>query len=191
MRVSLICMALVLGCVLSCDGEVLEKEAPTGCVPERCGLGIVLVNTYKPGNDIQSVQISGFAVMTPETIWPHISIESLRYKIGCHAGVTTRPRTRCMVSGGLILLYYLGDLGSFHLRPYLEGGCHIIYDDFQVPGQGLRVNFNPQVGIGMEFEVGSEQSFYMAFRLQHISNGSLHPDNAGINSFAVTVGRLF
>ena len=184
-------MAVILSCAPSCDGEVLEKEAPTGCVPERYGLGMVFVNTYKPDNDMQALQISGFAMIRPEKVWPHISIESLRYKIGCNAGVTTHPRMRCTVSSGLILLYYLGDFGPSHLRPYLEGGCHVIYDDFQVPGQGLRVNLNPQAGIGMEFDVGLEQSFYMAFRLQHISNGRLHPDNAGINSFAVTVGRLF
>jgi len=96
-----------------------------------------------------------------------------------------------MASAGLVVLYYLGDFGGTCFRPYIEGGCHIMYSDFQVPGQGLRFNFNPQGGIGAEFRVAEEQWFYLGFRIQHISNGSLRPENTGIDSVAITVGRLF
>jgi len=76
-------------------------------------------------------------------------------------------------------------------RPYVEGGIGIIYTDFQLWGQGLRVNFNPQIGIGTEFSSGSSGSFFTAVRLHHISNGGLNHDNNGIDTLIILLGRYF
>jgi len=164
---------MALGCVLSCSGDVLEDESRAGHAPERYGLGLVSGITYKPTNDREFIQISGFALLKHDAIWPYYAPESLRLKLECRLGISTHPDVRCMASAGPILLYYFGEFGHGRFRPFAEGGCHIIYTDFQVHGQGLRVNFNPQIGIGAEFDVGPEQSFYLAFGLQHISNARL------------------
>jgi len=171
--------------------DVLAEGRASGRTPERCGLGMTYGNTYKPGTDIQGVEVSGFMLIDPSTVWPHIGLDSLRYKVGCNAGLMVSPRVRGIVSAGLILVYYLGDFGDHHFRPFVQGGCHIIYDDFQVPGQGLRVNFNPQGGVGAQFDVFSGRTFYTVFSVKHISNGSIRPENAGINAVAFTIGRLF
>ncbi|RMH43391.1 MAG: acyloxyacyl hydrolase, partial [Gammaproteobacteria bacterium] len=74
--------------------------------------------------------------------------------------------------------------------PYIEGGIGLIYSDFQVAGQGLRFNFNPQLGIGLDRLTG-ETGWFADLRLHHISNGNLHHDNRGINSLALVTGIYF
>lgn len=171
--------------------DVIAKGRASGWPPEHWGLGLTYCNTYKPGTNIQGFDVSGFMLIDPSTVWPHIALDSLRYKVGCNAGVTVRPRVRGIISAGLVLLYYLGDYGDHHFRPFVQGGSHIIYDDFQVPGQGLRLNFNPQGGVGAQFDIVSGQTFYTVFSIKHISNGSIKADNAGINAVAFTIGHLF
>ena len=70
-------------------------------------------------------------------------------------------------------------------------GIGVIYTDFQVEGQGSRINFNPQFGIGAEFNLDSGGPFFSAIRLSHISNGGLHSDNRGVNSIVLVIGRFF
>ena len=88
-------------------------------------------------------------------------------------------------------LYYLDFFSSDRLMPYLEGGIGVVYTDFQVKGQGSRINFNPQIGLGTEFEVDSGPPFFGAVRLSHISNAGLHDDNRGVNSVILMIGRYF
>jgi len=191
MRLFLLCVAVILSCACTCKADAQEAESPAKHVPERYGLGVVSGNTYSPNNDIEFALLSGFAQFRHDAIWPYFAPDALHFKVECSAGATTAPRTRSIASAGLILLYYLGDFGDGRVRPYIEGGCHVIYGDFQVPGEGLRVNFNPQGGIGAEFQITENQSFYLGFRIQHISNADMDPENAGINSLSITVGRLF
>jgi lipid A 3-O-deacylase len=96
-----------------------------------------------------------------------------------------------MVSVGMMALYYLEFISSTRLVPYLEGGIGVIYTDFQVDGQGSRINFNPQIGIGTEFGGESGAPFFGAVRLSHISNAGLHNENRGVNSVVLMIGRFF
>jgi hypothetical protein len=91
----------------------------------------------------------------------------------------------------MLALYYLDFISTPQLRPYSEGGIGVVYTDFQVKGQGSRFNFNPQIGIGMEFKADSGPPYFGAVRLSHISNAGLHEDNRGVNSVIFLVGRFF
>ncbi|MBN1592163.1 MAG: acyloxyacyl hydrolase [Candidatus Coatesbacteria bacterium] len=184
-------LILVVACGSTGLADALVEDEDTEGVVEQFGLGGMFVNTYKPNNDIQAIQMTAFAQVRPDRIWPEFPLKPLRFKVGCRAGITVHPNRRALVSGGLILLYYLGDFGPCHVRPYVEGGCHVIYTDFQVDDQGLRVNFNPQLALGVQFDVASEQSYFITFGLHHISNARMDTDNAGINSMAISIGRLF
>jgi hypothetical protein len=96
-----------------------------------------------------------------------------------------------MVSVGMMALYYLEFLSSQRMNPYVEGGIGVIYTDFQVEGQGLRFNFNPQIGIGTEFQFNSGAPFFSAIRLMHMSNAGLDSENRGLNSIVCIFGRFF
>ncbi len=160
-------------------------------IPTRYGLAAVLGKTFDPVNDIYFTQITGFIMWDYDKVWRHWAPDPLRFKVEGTAGLTESPNTRAMVSVGMMALYYLEFIASDRQVPYLEGGIGVVYTDFQVDGQGSRINFNPQIGIGMEFERDSGPPVFGAVRLSHISNAGLHDDNRGVNSVILMVGRFF
>jgi lipid A 3-O-deacylase len=160
-------------------------------IQTRYGLAAVLGKTFDPVNDIYFTQISGFIMWDYDKVWRHWAPDPLRFKVEGTAGLTVSPKTRAMVSVGMMALYYLEFISSTRLVPYLEGGIGVIYTDFQVDGQGSRINFNPQIGIGTEFGGESGAPFFGAVRLSHISNAGLHNENRGVNSVVLMIGRFF
>ncbi len=165
--------------------------APSNNVPNRYGVSVIAGNTYDPRNDTTFVQISGCALLDHAKVFRRSSPPNLRFKVEGSLGATTRPDTRLIASGNIFALYYIGALTAGGLKPYVEGGIGLIYTDFRVDGQGLRFNFNPQLGIGAEFGDPLQKPFFMAARLHHISNGGLHHDNRGNNSVILQIGRYF
>ena len=167
------------------DDEKIED------IPTRYGMAAVLGNTFDPDEDINFVQLSGFVMWDYDKVWHHWAPELLRFKVEGTAGVTISPKTRGMVSVGMMALYYLEFISSPRLNPYIEGGIGVIYTDFQVDGQGSRFNFNSPIGIGTEFKADSGPPYFGAVRLMHISNAGLHEDNRGMNSVIIMIGRFF
>ncbi len=165
--------------------------AQDGAVATRYSLGSSLGLVYDPGADVDFVLLSAAALSDYEQVWRHRAPDPLRFKVEGHVGFTTGTHMRTVASGNILALYFLDRFASPHLRPYLEAGIGIIYTDFQVDGQGLRVNFNPQTGVGMEMNWGEGAPWFVGFRLYHISNGGLHHDNRGLNSVVLQLGRFF
>lgn len=155
-------------------------------VPDRFGGAVVFGHAYDP-EAIDFVLLSGVALFDYDRIWPHLAPEALRFKVEGSLGGTVESSKRGIASVNMLAFYYLDRLRTTALRPYAEAGIGLIYTDFRVSGQGLRINFNPQAGIGMEL---GEHGF-AAFRLHHLSNGDLYRDNRGINSVLLQVGRYF
>ncbi|MBA4417532.1 MAG: acyloxyacyl hydrolase [Syntrophus sp. (in: bacteria)] len=189
-RVSMLIIVLISS-VMFCQGHAFAQEKTTKYAPNRYGMGISIGNSYGPENDITFTLLSGFALFDYEKIWGHKVPEALRFKVEGSIGNTTRPDKKLMTSMNIFALYYIKALAFKSVRPYIEGGIGIIYTDFQVEGQGLRFNFNPQAGIGAEFNIGADATFFAALRAHHISNGGLNHDNTGINSVTLTLGRFF
>jgi len=167
-----------------------EDDRPDAGMP-RYGLATISGATFDPVDDIYFLQVSGFVMWDYDTVWRHWAPDPLRFKVEGAAGVTIAPQIRAMASVGMMALYYLEFLSSPRLNPYIEGGIGVIYTDFQVEGQGSRFNFNPQIGVGTEFNVDSGPPFFGALRLSHISNAGLSDDNRGVNSIVFMVGRFF
>lgn len=176
---------------MSCLQEASSEEKIAEGLHDRYGLSIAGGNTYSPENDITFALLSGFILFDYEKVWHHKAPEPLRFKVEFNAGVTTRPEARAIISSGILALYYLRSLTTNVLRPYIEGGIGIIYTDFQVKGQGLRFNFNPQMGIGTELKTSSNVTLFSVLRLHHISNAGLHHENRGTNSVVLMLGRYF
>ena len=172
-------------------GSALSEDNNESDIPTRYGLAAVLGKTFDPVNDIYFTQLSGFIMWDYDKIWHHWAPEPLRFKVEGTAGLTVSPKTRAMASVGMMALYYLEFISSDRLVPYLEGGIGVVYTDFQVEGQGSRFNFNPQIGIGVEFERDSGPPVFGAVRLSHISNAGLADENRGVNSVILMIGRYF
>jgi lipid A 3-O-deacylase len=154
-------------------------------------MGMTAGNTYTPENDISFVMLTGFALFDYGKVWGRKAPDALRFKVEGSFGTTTRPDKKLMTSANIFALYYFSGLSVGSFRPYVEGGIGIIYTDFQVEGQGLRFNFNPQLGMGAEFKIDPDTTCFAALRLHHVSNGGLNSNNTGINAVTLTLGRFF
>ncbi len=176
---------------LGSANTALSEDNNESNVPTRYALAAVLGKTFDPVDNIYFTQLSGFIMWDYDKVWHHWAPDPLRFKVEGTAGLTVSPNIRAMASVGMMALYYLEFIASARLVPYLEGGIGVVYTDYQVEGQGSRFNFNPQIGIGMEFQADSGKPFFSALRLSHISNAGLQDENRGVNSVVWMLGRFF
>jgi len=192
-KIQLIPLAIILffSGILLPTGRSLAEEAGKDDINDRYGIGIVLGNTYDPTNNISFYMLSGSVLYDYEKVWHHEAPDPLRFKVEYNIGMARESRTRLMTSLNMFALYYLDLFDDDDIKPYVEGGIGVIYTDFQVKGQGLRINFNPQMGIGAEFRTESRETYFLTFRLHHISNGGIDDDNRGVNSILLMLGRFF
>ncbi|MDF1577482.1 MAG: acyloxyacyl hydrolase [Desulfurivibrionaceae bacterium] len=159
--------------------------------PERLGIGLTLGHSYDPSPTFGLLQIGGFLQYDYDRLWPHPAPEPLFFKMEGNLGlVDYEGNARLLASANILAQYYLA-AASRRWRPYVEAGIGLIYSDFQVEGQGLRLNFNPQAGIGCDRKSDSGAVWYGNFRIHHLSNGDLHRDNRGVNSVLIQFGRYF
>ncbi|MDF1592777.1 MAG: acyloxyacyl hydrolase [Desulfobacterales bacterium] len=166
--------------------------------PSRYGMAGVWGKTFDPVTDIHFFKVAGVAFWDYDPIWRDLTPESMKFKIEGAAGAAYAPKTRFMASLSMLAHYRLDFLAGRRLTPFLEGGIGLAYTDFQVtdpepPGktQGSRFNFNPVIGIGMEFNRNAGDSYFAAVRLNHLSNGDLNSENRGVNAVVFLVGRFF
>lgn len=158
--------------------------------PERMGLGLTLGHSYDPRPTFGFTQLTGVLQYDYDRVWPHRAPEPLFLKFEGSLGFASyRGNQRLIASANMLAQYYLAPPGR--LRPYLEGGIGLIYSDFQGDGQGLRFNFNPQAGIGCDYQSPVGSIFFTNLRLHHLSNGGLHHDNRGVNTLIMQLGRYF
>ena len=172
---------------------VFADEAKVQEIPNRYGMTMSVANTYDPGNDVTFVQVSGFALFDHKKTWPHTAPKDMRLKIEASLGTLTRPEKRLIASANILSLCYINKLTTTSFRPYVEGGIGVIYMDYTVEGQGLRFNFNPQLGIGAEIggSRDSDKPYILSLRLHHISNAGLDKENRGTNAVMLNFGRYF
>jgi len=158
-------------------------------VATRYGVATLNGAAYDPDHIGLSL-VQGFALLDYDRVFWHRAPEALRLKLEANFGVTTDGRERTLGSFDMLALYYLEGAGGECWRPYVEAGIGVIYTDFHVEGQGLHLNFNPQLGTGFEFDLGSG-SLLAGVRLHHLSNGGLHHENRGMNSALLVFGCLW
>ena len=178
-------------CLMIFPQAISAEEDNTEKVPDRYGAAAVIGYNYDPSENIVFGLLSGFALYDYDKIWPHAGPDALRFKVEFSAGTTLKNEKGAILSAGFLALYYLDSLAGRGLRPYIEGGVGGIFTQWRVEGQGSRVDFNPQAGVGTEFSLGPGPPFLAALRLHHISNAGLAGDNRGVNSVVFVLGRFF
>jgi lipid A 3-O-deacylase len=172
--------------------EDAEKANISEFSPNKFGIGMTAGQTYNPVNDITFLQLNLFGIFDYKKVWEHPAPKALRFKVEYNIGTTVSSPQRFIVSANIFAMRYIDLFSTKHIRPYVEGGIGAIYTDFKVQGQGLRFNFNPQAGAGIEFLVNSKPAFYISVRAHHLSNGEIaHRENRGINSVVLSAGKMF
>lgn len=160
-------------------------------VQARYGIAVLGGTTYDP-EQFPVGLMQAFALFDYDQVffW-HKAPEDLRLRIEVNLGLAGHDGQRAVVAINMLAFKYLDQLGTENWRPYIEGGIGAIYTDFQVDGQGMRVNFNPQAGAGIEWAHSDGHALQAGVRLHHISNAGLHEDNRGVNSVLLMAGWLF
>jgi lipid A 3-O-deacylase len=156
--------------------------------PTRTGLAVSCGISYNPSG-VDFCLLTGILLFDYDRVWPHKAPESLRFRVEYSLGAIVEPETRLMTSANMIAQFYYHGMSASRVRPYIGGGIGIIYTDFKVEGQGLKFNFNPLLGAGVEF--GPDPSLFLDVRIHHISNGGLDDENTGVNSVQFMLGRYF
>lgn len=170
--------------------SVQSVYAQDDTVPTRYGAGLLVGSSYDPGS-IGLVLVQGQIVLDYDRVFWHAAPEPLRFKLEVNGGLTTDGNHRGLLSLNMLALYYLDILRVGSWLPYVEAGIGAIYTDFKVAGQGSRINFNPQLGIGAEYPLSTGAAVSLGLRLHHLSNGDLLEDNRGVNSILLQLGYLF
>lgn len=183
-RLVLLVAILIIGFAAAARGD-----EPTP-VATRYGLGLEAGHVYDPGDDIDFVLASAFALYDYDRIWPHRAPEALRFRVEVAAGSTTGSHHSFLAAANMFAVY-LFDRPRRSWQPYAEAGIGLFYTGFRVDGQGLRLNFNPQAGVGLEWRRSGGTPLYFNVRLHHVSNGDLHEDNRGLNSVLISAGAFF
>lgn len=178
--------------ISSADGGFLDPG------PSRYGMAGLWGKTVDPVTDIHYFQAAGLVMWDYDPIWRNWAPKSMKFKIEGSVGAAYKPETRAIISIGMVAHYALDSLSRPRLTPYLEGGLGVVYTDFQVKdpeppyeSQGSRINFNPIIGIGLDFNRNPADRYFASFRLSHISNADLNSENRGVNSILFLVGRYF
>lgn len=164
------------------------SRAASETEPTRTGVALSCGVSYSPGG-VDFCLLTGIALFDYDRVWPHAAPKTLRFRVEYSLGAIVEPRLRLMTSANMIAHFYYPGTSSGRVRPYIEGGIGIIYTDYKVEGQGLRFNFNPLLGAGVEF--GPDPALFVEARVHHISNAGLDEENTGVNSAQLMFGRYF
>ncbi len=89
---------------------------------------------------------------------------------------------------GLLRYYFLNE-ATF--RTFADGGLGVSYNTLEYPGQASKYLFMPQVGVGVEFNVGKSTKMFIEDRFIHMSCASIKEPNGAVNSNTIMIGITF
>lgn len=178
---------IFLTCLLFIVSAAFADTRPNA---PRYGMAVLAGAAYDPEH-IDLALIQGQARLPYAEVFWHEAPDELYLKGEVSLGLTLDGRRRGLAAVSMMAQYYLPDLRLGLWVPYVEGGIGVIYTDFKVKDQGLRFNFNPQLGAGLERPLPFGQALSAGLRLHHLSNGHLYKDNRGINSLLLMLGLHF
>jgi hypothetical protein len=143
----------------------------------KMGLGLAHAQNWSPVTDrVSWSQLSLVWLFDRDPLFPYRPAPSLRWVAELDLGLTEQPENKAVMAAGMHALWSPWKPEGWH--PFISGGIGGVYTDWQVQGQSLRVNFNPQVGLGAEFD----GRWLLTVRVHHLSNAGLVSPNTGVNS---------
>jgi opacity protein-like surface antigen len=78
------------------------------------------------------------------------------------------------------------------IKPFVAASVGVLYfqDDVPVP-RSSRLNFSPEVGLGVQFFFAPKRAVTLGYKLQHISNANTGRSNPGMDSHVLYAGFSF
>jgi len=174
--------ALLLAVFLSWAVPVAAEDY----APTRYGVA-TLIGTTKAPEEIGVNILQAYALFDYERVSGHPAPDDLRFRLEGNLGITNDGYDKTFASLNGLGLFYLGRFAR-HWRPYGEAGIGIIYTDFRLRGQDYHLNFNPQIGAGLEYAFNDGSAVQIGCRFHHISNASLGDHNRGVDTMLLMLG---
>jgi lipid A 3-O-deacylase len=172
--------------------EIAAQTDESYYVPDESGISLNSGYTYDPSADIYFLQVSLYKLYDYDRVWRHKAPDNLRFKVeGAVGGAHADNNIKLIANIGVLALLYLDKLESNLFKPYVEAGIGAVYTDYRVTGQDYCFNFNPQIGIGIEFKRDKSPNRFIFLRMHHISNGGISSSNRGQNSIVFAFGQYF
>jgi opacity protein-like surface antigen len=77
------------------------------------------------------------------------------------------------------------------ITAFAEAGLGLLYTDLDPERFGSSINFTPQAGIGVRYQLTDALALRFSYRFHHISNGGLDDENRSIDSNVLILGVAF
>jgi Lipid A 3-O-deacylase (PagL) len=86
----------------------------------------------------------------------------------------------------------LNFLPQSRLQPFIAGSVGFLYFQYDVPVPDTsRLNFTPEIGLGLQFFITPANALTLGYKLHHISNAGISARNPGLNSHVIYAGYSF
>lgn len=186
------CLSFLIGILISLTPSFSVAQGNEDYAPTLTGISLNSGYTYDP-SDNTFFALSLFKLFDYDKIWFHNAPKNLRFKVEIALGgaYLKNDDVRLIANIEMLAMYYMESLATKRFTPYIEGGIGVIYTDHRVKDQAYRFNFNPQAGIGLEFNRKDNENWFISLRAHHLSNGGLNSSNRGQNSVVFILGQYF
>lgn len=157
-------------------------------IPSHSGMSIKVGNFVTP-NDNTHYTLLTYSSLQPYTLLlEKPAHEMLKMNFELSVGYAEGNQSGTMVSANMLAQRYFTE-PSKGVRLFFEGGIGLIYSKFKIKGQGLYLNFNPQIGFGFDQYDAENRRRFISLRVSHISNGGLDMNNKWIDSVVLSFGQ--
>lgn len=140
---------------------------------------------YSGKTDREGDKFATFSVEYEMPVSSHFSVGLRGYPLFVYLPHRTSDDTLYGVAGGVAARYYFKE--EAHRGWFAEGGGSALWHSRCFRENGSRINFMLEAGLGYQFE----RDWHDTFKFTHISNASMHHDNAGVNALGLGVGYTF
>ncbi len=136
------------------------------------------------GHDLK---ISDNKIMLAGVGVSYFLIDHLSFNIELNAAYVNQiGRNSGGVDFNVLFRWHVFDFDTWTI--YADAGAGMIFTLNDVPADGTPVNFTPQIGFGVSFEVSREAQLLMGVRWHHISNANTSRTNPGRDSIFAYAG---
>lgn len=192
----LVCATFILTLLLGSLSASAEEAQKAGQYEQpRLSFGVGYNSMYDPSDARDYVMLFGSILYDYDQVWPHDAPDPLYFRVEGGLGVSTEKSSVLHATGNIFAVYYLEEWfpewAKAGVKPYVEGGVGLIYRGYRVNGQGLNLNFSPQIGVGTDVQWKEDLTTYFSVRLHHSSNAGLNSDNRGTNGVLFQTGVYF
>ena len=169
------------GVALNLAGSAAEGAVPDSIAPKFADAGSVRMQVGGMGAyDFDDVS-TGLAIVSVS----YFILDGLSLDVEAEFGYIGQSEGDDGVGGGTTFLVRWHAIREPTWSIYGEFGIGLFFSSVDVPVGGGQVNFNPQAGAGVSFELTEDVRMMLGARWTHLSNARTLADNPGVDQLGI------